>query len=420
MALTNPNSLPHLSSTSRVPLETTTRAIDSLLKWVKSKSQNPQLLEPDDFIYLILTLKKIPSNGRTNPYKIPLPNPLHPFNSVEERCLIIDDRSKVTMTSADAKKKIEADGIPISKVIKLSKLKSDYRPFEAKRKLCSSYDMFFADNRVIPLLPRLLGKEFFKKKKIPVPINLTHKNWKEQIENVCGSALLYLRTGTCSVIRVGRVSMSRDELVANVGVAIDGIAEIVPKKWLGIRSFHLKSTESVALPLYHVVPDLGLKIEGIKGKAEDVDEGDMVEVGGESDDEGVLEVKEKKSDKKKKKGVKRGRIHEVNYLGDDLDDLLGEISSDGDDEEVEVKKSENTELGDVEMSGKKRKKVKHPKKEQVISEDNGEKKVKKSTKLKKQKKDEVGSAEKMDSTEVKKRKSRLKQSKRAKKSSVVE
>ncbi|KAF8391137.1 hypothetical protein HHK36_023438 [Tetracentron sinense] len=349
-----------------VSSETVGKAIEALLKWRNSraKNQKPQLLEEDDFLYLILTLKKIPPKGRTNPFKIPLPNPLH--SSEEQLCLVIDDRSKSNLTSEAAKKKIKSDEIPISKVLKISKLKSDYRPFEAKRKLCDSFDLFFADKRIIHLLPRLLGKQFFKKKKIPIPIDLTHKNWKEQTERGCGSALLYLRTGTCSVLKVGRVSQDRDEIVANVVAAIDGVAEIVPKKWANVRSLHLKMSESLALPVYQSVPDMGLKIEGIKSKEEEI--GEESDKGVESGGNEKVEGKEKKLGKKK--GSKKGRIHEVRYMDSNLDETeLGR---------EEGERSENDELGSADLVGKKRKK-----KDQVLNELNGEKKLKKSVKVKK-------------------------------------
>jgi hypothetical protein len=50
-------------------------------------------------------------------------------------------------------------------VIGLAKLRANYKQFEAKRKLSSSYDLFLSDARILPILPRLLGKSFFKKKK---------------------------------------------------------------------------------------------------------------------------------------------------------------------------------------------------------------------------------------------------------------
>ena len=53
----------------------------------------------------------------------------------------------------------------IAKIIDISKLRKKYKEFEAKRILCNSFDLFLADERVLPLLPKLLGKYFFNKKK---------------------------------------------------------------------------------------------------------------------------------------------------------------------------------------------------------------------------------------------------------------
>ena len=35
--------------------------------------------------------------------------------------------------------------------------------FKAKRKLCSSYDLFLCDGSILPMTTKALGKEFFKK-----------------------------------------------------------------------------------------------------------------------------------------------------------------------------------------------------------------------------------------------------------------
>lgn len=45
----------------------------------------------------------------------------------------------------------------VAKVIGVSKLKGKYEPFEAKRQLCNSFDLFLADDRVVPSLPKLIG-----------------------------------------------------------------------------------------------------------------------------------------------------------------------------------------------------------------------------------------------------------------------
>lgn len=326
-------------STTRVTPETISSAVSALLKWKQSKSasEKAQLLPQEEFFYLTLTLKHIPQNGcRVNPYKIPLP---HPLIQDSEICLIIDDRPKSKLSSKEAKKKVQNDGILVSKVLKFSKLKTDYKSFEAKRKLCDSYDMFFAAKGVIPLLPKLLGKTFFKKKKLPLPIDLTHKNWKEQIERACGSGLFYIKSGTCSVVKIGRVSMEEREVVENVVEGINGVIELVPKGWEGVRSFHLKLSGSLGLPLYQAVPDVKMKIEGVR---------EVVE-GSESEVEGTEGKKKKGKVGKSKK--KKGRIHEVKYMdvssvGED------EVASDVDEGEKETEKVKD----ESELVGKKRKK----------------------------------------------------------------
>ncbi|KAM4094971.1 hypothetical protein ACJW30_06G233600 [Castanea mollissima] len=291
----NPVPIPPLAPT-RVSPKVIHKAVNALLKWQSTNSQSltqkPKLLHhKDEFFYLILTLKKIPSQpNSTNPHKIQLPHTLLSPHLPPELCLIIDDRPHSNLNKASAKSKIDSEQIPISKVLKLSELKSDFRSFEAKRKLCDSYDMFFADKRVVTLLSGLLGKPFSKKKKAPVPLDLKHNNWKEQVEKACSSALLFLGTGTCCVVKVARVSMEQIEIVENVVAAINGISEVVPRKWGGIRSLHLKLLESLALPLYQSEPEERLMIEGVKEEEEVKEKGMKGERVGMQKDGNVGEV----------------------------------------------------------------------------------------------------------------------------------
>ncbi|GMI99339.1 hypothetical protein like AT3G58660 [Hibiscus trionum] len=335
---------------------TVEKAVNALLKWRDSQShlQKLQLLEEDELLYLIVSLKKIPQN-RVNPIKVPLPHPLiDPSSDSAELCMFIDDRPKSGLTKDAASKKIKSENIPITKLIKLSKLKTDYQPFEAKRKLCDSYNMFFADKRIIPLLPRLLGKQFFKKKKIPVPVNLNHKNWKEQIEKACSSAMLFLGSGTCCVVKVAKLSLSKKEIVENVVAAINGIAEVVPSKWGSIRSFHLKLPDSLALPVYQSMPDLRLKIVASAGadNATPMEEKQEVEV-----------EEEDGSHQKKKKKKSKGRIHEVQYMDDQ--ENINDSNSGADKDRITTdeittkkKKTASKKLSPIDMKVKDKKKKK--------------------------------------------------------------
>lgn len=53
----------------------------------------------------------------------------------------------------------------VKKVLDVQKLRTMYHQFEARRKLVHSYDLFLVDNRVLHLMPSLLGRDFFNKKK---------------------------------------------------------------------------------------------------------------------------------------------------------------------------------------------------------------------------------------------------------------
>ncbi|KAL6191042.1 hypothetical protein ACLB2K_037435 [Fragaria x ananassa] len=248
---------------SKLNPKTVRKAVNALLKWRNSQSTQNR----DEFTYLVLTLNKIPAKSRVNAFKIPLPHPLLPEST--QFCLIYDDRRTSNLTMDRIQKRIKSQNMPIAKTLKLSKLKSDYKSFEDKRKLMESYDCFLADNRIVELLPRCLGKVFYKKKRmIPVPVDLQKQDWKGQVDRVIESAMLSLSSGTCSVVRVGRTWMSGEEIVENVVAAVEGI---VPRKWGGVRSFHLKLLESLALPVYQAVPDeTMLRMEGGKGREREV------------------------------------------------------------------------------------------------------------------------------------------------------
>lgn len=48
------------------------KAVTALLKWVDSRKeqQKPQLLDDDDMVHLVISLKKTPDRAKTNPYRM--------------------------------------------------------------------------------------------------------------------------------------------------------------------------------------------------------------------------------------------------------------------------------------------------------------------------------------------------------------
>ena len=261
------------------------KAVDALLQYVgKQNEESTSLIDDEDFLYLVrggsfvrshghcmgrcrssgntsthldsprrtrlqvIALKKMPdTRGKDKPIPVPLPHPLY---SVEETevCLFVKDHKGEG--HKESKNKVKAEKIPgIAKVVGISKLKTKYESHEKKRQLCNSYDLFMADDRILPSLPSLIGKTFFKKKKHPIPVKLTGKDWAGQIRKACGCTYLHLK-GSSLTVRVAKASQTEDECVENVMEAIEGVAAKVPGGFNAIQNLYLKSLESVALPIY--------------------------------------------------------------------------------------------------------------------------------------------------------------------------
>jgi ribosome biogenesis protein UTP30 len=203
---------------------------------------------------VLVSTRRVPQRASNKLVPIPLPFPLLNLD-VAEVCLIVKDHQGEG--HKDAKKRVaEMEKCGVAKVLGISKLRNNYKPHEAKRQLCDSYDLFLADARILPLLPKLLGKHFFKKKRQPVPVDLTKKDWVAQIRKAAAATYARQGAGTCVSVKIGRGSHSQKEIVANCVAAVDAVVErVVARKWANVQSVFLKTTDSVALPLYNALPD---------------------------------------------------------------------------------------------------------------------------------------------------------------------
>lgn len=170
-------------------------------------------------------------------------------------------------------------------------------------------------------------------------------------------------------MKVGRVSMDREEIIDNLMAAIEGAVNHVPKKWANIRCMYIKAVQSVALPIYQVVPEMGMKIDiGSREEAEPLD-GIVVQKRDGKSGEGKEKSRKKLVGSKKRKG----RIHDVHYVGGEFVD-----GNEVDDDREGVEEQENDDLGmEKKKKNKKKKdgKLKLSKgKKAVIDEDDHEEK----------------------------------------------
>jgi ribosome biogenesis protein UTP30 len=97
----------------------------------------------------------------------------------------------------------------IAKVIGYSKLKKNYKQYKDKRGLMNEYDMFLADLRVYKMLPEVLGKEFYAKKKYPCPIKVhgfEGKELQKQLNKASKATYFIEGNGPNYSVKVGRTT----------------------------------------------------------------------------------------------------------------------------------------------------------------------------------------------------------------------
>ncbi|KAF2405052.1 ribosomal protein L1 [Trichodelitschia bisporula] len=278
----------------------TLRAVQALKSHVerasKTEEKKPSLLEEDEEstgkevpIWLVMTAKKhISDTKKLKPGKIPVPHSL--WQGASQRICIITADPPASNTKV-YKELVKSPLFPadlakqIVKVVSMGKIKSKFRAFEGRRQLLAEHDMFLADERIVHMLPTVLGSTFYRSTtKRPVPVCLTGKEtWgkkdekkdplkpkpkrtKEEggpptigapadvgaaIQKALDSTLVHLSQSPTTSVRVGWASWPAEHLVANVDTVVEGLtSRFIPKGWHNVRAIHIKTPDSAALPIW--------------------------------------------------------------------------------------------------------------------------------------------------------------------------
>jgi len=229
---------------------------------------------------------KLPRVSDAQVLKLLLPHPTTP--ATRDVCLIVKDFEKGIRpdhepTVAHYEALLAEKGVKgVTKVMSLRELKVEYKTFESKTALSHLYDHFLVDARIIRLVPKFLGKPFYKRKKFPVQVKLDSKDLVKEVEKALSTSCLALtHTGTSSCVTVGLTSMPEDQLCANLVAAVRLLETRYPGGWSNIRALHLLSgTDS--LPFYvtlRATKEVGL-VRGLKRKNKGLVSGELSTVVG--------------------------------------------------------------------------------------------------------------------------------------------
>ncbi|KZV70387.1 ribosomal protein L1 [Peniophora sp. CONT] len=276
----------------RVSIKQCKKAVDALLAHASKKQAEAEesslLGGKEQHIWLQVAVKKMHPEHKLKPFKIPVKYPL-----VDPRvtpiCLITKDPQR------EYKDLLDSHDIKfINRVVGITKLKGKFKPYEARRMLLQENGLFLADERVVTLLPGLLGKKFFDAKKQPIPVNLTRKDLKGELERAISSTYMHQNQGTCTSIKIATLTHTPAQVLANLQTALPSIAKATKGGWENIQSLNIKTSNSTALPIWTV--ELGEQ-RWVTGEEKDEDMAEIEEIEAEKE-EGVVEKVGKKGKKR--------------------------------------------------------------------------------------------------------------------------
>ncbi|WFD03500.1 proteasome-interacting protein cic1 [Malassezia obtusa] len=202
--------------------------------------------DADHTVWLQVTVKELSAHRKVKPARIPLAHPL------------LDESSSVCLLTKDPQREykdllLEKNIVSVNRVVGVEKLKGKFRPFDARRELARAHDLFLADERIVPLLPKLCGSVFYKDRKFPVPVDLTNKKQLPQaIATAIASTYFVQNKGSCTAVKMGTLARhTPEELVENLRVALPQVVSKLPGKWANVQNIEVKTGRSAALPIWN-------------------------------------------------------------------------------------------------------------------------------------------------------------------------
>jgi len=187
-------------------------------------------------------------------HNFPLTHPFRKLDSDIEICLIVKEKEEAEgwLKTSPVKQ--------IRKVIGIKELRKAYVQFKHKRELAAQYDVFLCDDRVLSLMPKDLGKVFMSTSKRPLPVRLAQGNavtgsLNARVQRSLESGY-FSYAGSCSSLRAACLKWDTKDIVDNVMDCIAAAAQRVPNGWSNVQVIHVKTGNSVALPVYQSAPEV--------------------------------------------------------------------------------------------------------------------------------------------------------------------
>lgn len=197
------------------------KAVSALLKYHEHQTNKASeergtlpLLGADRPVHVQINLDRIPSKHEHKPRRILIPHPLYKVHSKEGEeesktaegvdepsvCLIVKEGSKPWVKEMVAR--FHKHMGCVQKVLGLDSLRKKHSRYEQRRELLHKYDVFMVDDRILPMVGKALGRDFYKYKRLPIPIKLTRKEALPfAVQNALKATFFTISQGDCLTVR---------------------------------------------------------------------------------------------------------------------------------------------------------------------------------------------------------------------------
>ncbi|XP_011643300.1 ribosomal L1 domain-containing protein CG13096 [Pogonomyrmex barbatus] len=218
------------------------------------KEKNSLLAEEAQPVFMQVTSVRIPQMPRRW-MRILLPHSI--VASDDEVALFVCDlekgrRKDYEPTVEHYKNLLQKHGCTrVNEIIPMNQVKTEFSQFELKKKLIGSYDHFLVDGRIAGHMSHLLGKQFFKKRKLPISIRIDSKDLKHEIDYALRKTSMQIHSdGDTHLMQIGNTAMNEKDVLKNILVACKKLSKDYPGGWANIQALRLKTKSSLALPFY--------------------------------------------------------------------------------------------------------------------------------------------------------------------------
>ncbi|XP_045771342.1 ribosomal L1 domain-containing protein CG13096-like [Maniola jurtina] len=219
-------------------------------------------------IFMEIRVIKIP-NTRAN-MRFVLPHST--ISTTGEVCLVTPDLRKGKKIDHEPtvehwEEMLRSAGVTsVKTVLPMRQLRVEYDQYELKRRLLTQHDFIMVDNRVLNHVSHVLGKKFFKKHNMLIPVKINEKKYlKANIDTGLRTVMLRVSEGQTSTILVGHTSMSQSHISENILALVQKFKERFPGGEANIRSLSIKLPLSLSLPLYLTLrPSSSVRVPKIK------------------------------------------------------------------------------------------------------------------------------------------------------------